>query len=111
MPEGKGTYGSKRGRPKKAMATESKKPKPVEKKAKAKPSKSEKKKSDSPFEGLKEGALSKTLGIPVEDNIPKSLLNKLKKAEVGTTMEYKGKKIKVTKLLHKRVNFALNFAK
>lgn len=106
MPEGKGTYGSKRGRPKKAMATESKK-----KKVKPMEKKSEKKKSDSPFEGLKEGALSKTLGIPVEDNIPKSLLNKLKKAEVGTTMEYKGKKIKVTKLLHKRVNFALNFAK
>ena len=97
MPEGKGTYGSKRGRP--PMNTK-------DKVSKAKP-----KKKDSPFDNLKKGALSKTLGIPEEKNIPKSLLQKIKKAEVGTTMEYKGKKIKVTKLLQKRVNFAINFAK
>lgn len=98
MPEGKGTYASKRGRP----------PTKVSKPSKPKPNTNNK---DSPFDNLKKGALSKTLGIPEEKNIPKSLLQKIKKAEVGTTMEYKGKKIKVTKLLQKRVNFAINFAK
>ena len=52
------------------------------------------KKTDNPFKGLKEGALSKQLGIPVEKNIPKSLLQRLKKAKVGTVEEYKGKKLK-----------------
>ncbi len=100
MPEGKGTYASKRGRPPTKVS------KPSKPSTKPKPSN-----NDSPFDNLKKGALSKTLGIPEEKNIPKSLLQKIKKAEVGTTMEYKGKKIKVTKLLQKRVNFAINFAK
>jgi len=103
MPEGKGTYASKRGRPPTKVSKAKPKPKP------SKPS--TKPDNDSPFDNLKKGALSKTLGIPEEKNIPKSLLQKIKKAEVGTTMEYKGKKIKVTKLLQKRVNFAINFAK
>tara|TARA_R110002051_G_scaffold163024_3_gene234513 strand:- start:108 stop:350 length:243 start_codon:yes stop_codon:yes gene_type:complete len=68
-------------------------------------------KKDSPFEGLKKGALSRTLGIPIEKDIPKSLLKRLMKAEVGTTTEYKGKTIKITNLLHKRVQWAINFAK
>jgi len=68
-------------------------------------------KKDDPFSDLKEGALSRSLGIAVEKDIPKSLLRKLKKADVGTFLEYKGKKIKITKILHKRVNWALNFAK
>ncbi len=102
MPEGKGTYASKRGRPPTKVS------KPSKPSTKPKPNTNNK---DSPFDNLKKGALSKTLGIPEEKNIPKSLLQKIKKAVVGTTMEYKGKKIKVTKLLQKRVNFAINFAK
>ena len=68
-------------------------------------------KKDDPFSNLKEGSLSKSLGIPVEKDIPKSLLRKLKKSDLGTFVEYKGKKIKITKILHKRVNWAINFAK
>jgi len=92
MPDGKGTYGKQRGRP-------------------SKPKKKPEKKKSDPFANLKEGALSRSLGIPVEKNIPKALLNKLKNAKLGTVHDYKGKKIKVTALLKKRVNFALNFAK
>jgi len=95
MPEGKGTYGKQRGRPSKP--------------AKKKPP--SKKKKDDPFANLKEGALSRSLGIPIEKDIPKSLLKRLKEAKLNSVQEYKGKKIKITALLKKRVNWALNFAK
>lgn len=86
MPQGTGTYGSKRGRPP------------------AKPKKEE------PFD-LKEGALSKQLGIPEKDKIPKMLLRKIDKAKVGDMVKLpSGKEIKVTPLLHKRVRFVLNIA-
>jgi len=66
-----------------------------------------KKKDNSPFKGLKKGALHKMLKIPEDKKIPRTLLNKLNKAEVGSTvMGYK-----ITPLLKKRVNFALNFGK
>ena len=68
-------------------------------------------KKNDPFSDLKEGKLSRSLGIAIEKDIPKSLLRKLKKADFGTFVEYKGKKIKITKILHKRVNWAINFAK
>lgn len=75
-----------------------------------KPKKDAPKKKEKPFD-LKEGALSKQLGIPVEKNIPKILLRKIDKAEVGTkVMLPSGKEIKVTPLLHKRVRFVLNIS-
>ncbi len=56
---------------------------------------------------IKKGALSKQLGIPIEKDIPKSLLRKLKKMKVGEATEYKGKNIKITRLLKQRVSLAM----
>ena len=65
------------------------------------------KKDDSPFEGLKEGALHKQLGIKEDKKIPKTLLRKITAGKVGDTVEGK----KITPLLKKRAQFALNFGK
>ena len=56
---------------------------------------------------IKKGALSRQLGIPIEKDIPKSLLAKLNKMKIGEETEYKGKKLKVTSLLKKRVSLAI----
>lgn len=53
---------------------------------------------------LKKGTLSRQLGIPEKDNIPIALLEKVKKANVGTKV--KGRT--VTMLMKKRANLALN---
>jgi len=54
----------------------------------------------------KPGALSRQLGIPEEKNIPKTLLNKIIKAPIGSTITNPTKtgkrRIKVTPLLKKR---------
>jgi len=59
----------------------------------------------------KEGALSRQLGIPVRDNIPKTLLEKIAKTPIGKTIRNptkKGKRrIKVTRKLKKRAVLAL----
>jgi uncharacterized protein with WD repeat len=60
---------------------------------------------------IKKGALSRQLGIPEEDNIPMSLLNKLKKIEVGEEFEHKGKKMKMTAPLKKRITLAITLKK
>lgn len=61
---------------------------------------------------MKKGALSKQLGIPEEDNIPITLLNKIIKAKVGDTItnptKVGKKKIKVTRLLERRAILAKN---
>ena len=108
MPEGPGTYGSKKGRPPMKKKTAPLRKKPMKKKEEMG---NKKKKKDSPFDNIKKGALSKQLGIPEKEDIPKALLRKLKAMKVGETMDYKGKKIKITETLKKRVQFALNFAK
>lgn len=55
---------------------------------------------------LKEGtyrAQLKRLGvIKGDEKIPATLSRKICDAEIGSTIRYKGKKIKVTELLHKR---------
>jgi hypothetical protein len=60
---------------------------------------------------LKKGALSRQLEIPEKDNIPFTLLEKIKKAEIGTTIKNPTKsgkqEIKVTKKLKKRAVLAL----
>lgn len=60
---------------------------------------------------IKTGALSRQLGIPEKDNIPFTLLEKIKKAEIGTTIKNPTKsgkqEIKVTKKLKKRAVLAL----
>jgi hypothetical protein len=60
----------------------------------------------------KEGALSRQLGIPVRDNIPFTFLENIVNAPIGNVARnptQKGvKRIKVTRLLKQRANFALN---
>jgi hypothetical protein len=56
---------------------------------------------------IKKGALSHQLGIPVEKNIPKSLLVKLNRMKIGEETEHRGKKLKITRLLKQRVSLAI----
>lgn len=57
----------------------------------------------------KKGALSRQLKIPVSENIPIGILVSIMHTEIGKYV-YTPRKgyIKVTKLLKKRANFALN---
>lgn len=58
----------------------------------------------------KPGSLSRQLNIPIKQNIPSSLLNKIIKAKAGETITnptMRGKRrIKVTRLLERRAIFA-----
>jgi len=60
---------------------------------------------------LKEGTLSRQLGIPIEDNIPVTLLKEIRDADTGRTIKNptkSGKRwFKVTKLLKRRAGLAL----
>lgn len=60
---------------------------------------------------LKKGALSRQLGIPEKDNIPFTLLEKIRKTEIGKTIKNPTKsgkqEIKVTKKLKTRAVLAL----
>ena len=56
---------------------------------------------------IKKGALSRQLGIPIEKDIPKALLWKLDKMKIGEETEYKGKKLRITRLLKQRVSLAI----
>ncbi len=60
----------------------------------------------------KPGALSRQLGIPIKDNIPMTLLNKIIKAKAGDTITNPTKsgkrRIKVTRLLERRSILARN---
>ncbi|MEA3502654.1 MAG: hypothetical protein U9R47_07750 [Actinomycetota bacterium] len=60
---------------------------------------------------LKEGTLSRQLGIPIKDNIPVTLLKAIRDTEIGETIKNptkKGKKqFKVTRLLKRRAVLAL----
>ena len=60
---------------------------------------------------IKEGALSRQLSIPISENIPVTLLKKIKSAEVGTIVKNPTKmgkqEIPVTLLLKRRVVLAL----
>ena len=60
---------------------------------------------------LREGALSKQLNIPISENIPVTLLKKIKSAEMGTIIDNPTKmgkqEIPVTPLLKRRVVLAL----
>lgn len=61
--------------------------------------------------GVKKGALRSQLGIKEDEKIPISFLQKVAKAEVGTTLSFKGKDIKVTAKLKRRVLLAIKFRK
>jgi len=72
-------------------------------------------KARNPFANIKKGALHRQLGISPGVDIPRTLLRKIKATTVGRTVTNptkRGKrKIKVTPLLKRRVQFALNFGK
>lgn len=64
---------------------------------------------------VKKGALSRQLGIPIEEDIPISILQDIKRKEVGdiVNLPRKGnevfvRRVKVTKLLKRRAQLALN---
>lgn len=58
------------------------------------------------------GTLSRQLKIPVKENIPFTLLEKIKSAKIGDTIKNPAKRgmsrIKVTRLLKRRAVMALN---
>ena len=61
---------------------------------------------------IKKGALHSQLSIPQNKDIPVTLLKKIKSSATGSTISNPTKtgkrRIKVTTLLKRRVNFALN---
>jgi hypothetical protein len=61
--------------------------------------------------GIKKGALSKQIGVPIEKNIPMKVLNKITSTEVGRTVTVPKGKVKVTLLLKRRAVMAKNLKK
>lgn len=62
------------------------------------------------FSSLKKGKLKDMLGRPDDYKFSKEELEKINVAE-GKSFDYNGKKRKMTKLLKKRIQFAINFMK
>lgn len=60
---------------------------------------------------IKKGALKRQLGYKEDQTIPTSILDKIIRAKIGSTVTVKGKKIKVTTLLKRRANLARTFRK
>jgi len=62
--------------------------------------------------GIKKGALSRQLGIPIEEDIPMTLLNKIIAAKAGQTItnptKMGSRRILVTRLLERRSILARN---
>jgi len=89
-------------------------PRKSKKKRGRKKSRSKSKKKWIPRD-LKKGALSRQLGIPEEEKIPMTLLNRIAEAPIGSTIRNPtktGKKvIKVTHLLKKRAVLARTLKK
>jgi len=79
------------------------------------PPKKKEEKSEVILEGseveINKGALHRQLGIPEEKNIPMTLLNKLKKMEIGEEFEQNGKKMKMTRGLKRRVVLGITLKK
>lgn len=61
--------------------------------------------------GYKKGTLHKQLGISKDKKLPEQLLKKIMNSDVGDKIIYNKKKIKITPLLKKRVNLAINLRK
>lgn len=55
---------------------------------------------------IKKGALHKQLGYSEDEIIPKGILKKIIDSEIGSEVEVKGEKHKVTAKLKKRANLA-----
>ena len=108
MPEGTGTYGKQRGRPSKAAKVEKETKVPKAATPTQKMSKVTIQGKDIP---IKTGALSKMLRIPEEDNISMALLNRINKMDIGEEFEQKGRTMKVSPLMKKRVSLAITLKK
>jgi len=71
------------------------------------------KRRKNPFKNIKKGALHRQLNIAPDRNIPVTLLRKIKATPKGKTItnptQTGKRRILVTELLKKRVQFALNF--
>ena len=79
-------------------------------KPKAKQSKAEAE-SGIPFEELKEGSLKRMLKMKKDSKpLMKSELNRMSKVEDGEEFEFRGNKLKMSKLMKRRVNLAKNMA-
>ena len=65
--------------------------------------------------GLKKGGLHRLLGIQAREKIPKKLLDRIAKSEIGDVIKNssgKGRKrIEVTRLLKRKVNLARNLGR
>lgn len=66
---------------------------------------------DSPFEGIKKGALRQQIGVPKDRTIPVGLLERISDQNIGTHVRYRGRSFKITPKLKKRAVWALTFAK
>ena len=90
MPQGKGTYGSKWGRPKKKMESIT---------------------IDGDKINFKAGALRSMFKMKKSQKWTKGLMRKLLKKKDGEEVEAFGHRRKMTKLLRKRLNFGLTLMK
>jgi len=59
----------------------------------------------------KKGALRATLGIKEGETIPRSILQRIAKAEIGTKISFRGKTLTVTTKLKRRALLALKLGK
>lgn len=58
------------------------------------------------LEHHKEGLLHRMLHVPKSEKIPMALLNRVKKAKIGTEIANNGQRIPITLLLKRRANLA-----
>jgi len=57
---------------------------------------------------IRKGTLSKQLGIPISENIPMDVLEKVQMKKIGNKIRIKGKDVPITLLLKRRANLAIN---
>ena len=60
---------------------------------------------------MKKGALHKQLGYDEDEKIPAGILKKITDGEIGSEVDIKGKKKKITALMKKRANLAKTLKK
>ena len=55
---------------------------------------------------IKKGTLKSMLGYKEDEKIPKGILKQILDKEIGSEIEIKGEKYKITKIMKKRANLA-----
>mgnify|MGYP003134251886 CR=1 FL=1 len=103
MPQGTGTYGSRRGRP---PANSADKPS-AKKPQKAKPKMAEAKLGGETIK-FRRGGLHRSLKVPDEYTFKMAELRKLQKIDTGKEFKFKGKDIKMTPLVKKQLTLGIN---